>query len=81
MQTSGLTKNASAPQASADIIAALRGAGVQSSGIVPPGIEGSGQSLAELLGRIVRPGFGIEIISNVNNIPKVCWVWSGNWGG
>src|SRR6185503_2063646 len=39
-------------------------------GIVPPGIEGSGQSLAELLERIVGPGRGLEIVSNVNNIPK-----------
>ena len=45
-------------------------AAVIASGIVPPGIEGSGQSLAELLGRIVGPGRGIEIVSSVNNIPK-----------
>src|SRR6185369_7584481 len=40
------------------------------SGIVPPGIEGSGQSLAELLARIVGPGRGLELVSSVNNIPK-----------
>jgi galactokinase/mevalonate kinase-like predicted kinase len=40
------------------------------SGIVPPGIEGSGQSLAELLGRVVGQGRGLELVSNVNNIPK-----------
>jgi hypothetical protein len=45
-------------------------AAVIASGIVPPGIEGSGQSLAELLGRIVGPGRGLEIVSSVNNIPK-----------
>jgi len=45
-------------------------AAVIASGIVPPGIEGSGQSLAELLGRIVGPGRGLELASNVNNIPK-----------
>ncbi len=45
-------------------------AGVIASGIVPPGIEGSGQSLAELLARIVGPGRGLEIVSSVNNIPK-----------
>ena len=45
-------------------------AAVIASGIVPPGIEGSGQSLAELLARIVGPGRGLEIVSNVNNIPK-----------
>ena len=45
-------------------------AAVIASGIVPPGIEGSGQSLADLLARIVGPGRGIEISSSVNNIPK-----------
>lgn len=45
-------------------------AAVIASGIIPPGIEGSGQDLADLLARIVGPGMGLEIISNVNNIPK-----------
>ena len=45
-------------------------AAVIAAGIVPPGIEGSGQSLAELLARVVGPGRGLEIVSNVNNIPK-----------
>ncbi|HRI15610.1 MAG TPA: UTP--glucose-1-phosphate uridylyltransferase [Verrucomicrobiota bacterium] len=45
-------------------------AAVIASGIVPPGIEGSGQSLAALLTRIVGEGRGLEIVSSVNNIPK-----------
>jgi hypothetical protein len=45
-------------------------AAIIAAGIVPPGIEGSGQSLAELLARIVGLGRGLEITSNVNNIPK-----------
>jgi REP element-mobilizing transposase RayT len=45
-------------------------AAVIAAGIVPPGIEGSGQSLAELLAQIVGPGRGLEIVSNVNDIPK-----------
>jgi hypothetical protein len=45
-------------------------AAVIAAGIVPPGIEGSGQSLADLLARIIGPGMGLEIISSVNNIPK-----------
>jgi hypothetical protein len=45
-------------------------AAVIASGIVPPGIEGSGQSLAALLERVVGKGRGLEIVSNVNNIPK-----------
>jgi hypothetical protein len=45
-------------------------AAVIASGIVPPGMEGSGQSLAGLLARIVGEGCGIELVSSVNNIPK-----------
>lgn len=45
-------------------------AAVIASGIVPPGIEGSGQSLAELLARIVGTGRGLELVSCVNDIPK-----------
>src|SRR5690606_31452837 len=45
-------------------------AAVIASGIVPPGIEGSGQSLADLLARLIRPGYGLELVSQVNGIPK-----------
>lgn len=45
-------------------------AAVIAAGIVPPGIERSGASLADLLGRIFGPGRGFELISNVNGIPK-----------
>jgi hypothetical protein len=40
------------------------------SGLVPPGIEGSEQSLPHLLSRLVGPGRGLELVSNVNGIPK-----------
>ncbi len=40
------------------------------AGLVPPGMEGSEQSLAALLARLVGPGRGIELVSNVNRIPK-----------
>ena len=40
------------------------------SGIVPPGMEGAGQPLADLLARLVGPGQGIELVSQVNGIPK-----------
>ncbi|MCX6048074.1 MAG: UTP--glucose-1-phosphate uridylyltransferase, partial [Chloroflexi bacterium] len=40
------------------------------AGIVPPGIEGADQSLADLLARLIKPGYGIELVSQVNNIPK-----------
>jgi len=45
-------------------------AAVIASGIVPPGVEGSGQSLADLLARLLGPGRGLELASSVNNIPK-----------
>jgi len=45
-------------------------AAVIASGIVPPGVEGSGQSLADLLARVVGPGRGLELVSAVNDIPK-----------
>ncbi len=40
------------------------------AGIVPPGLEGSGQQLADVLARLVGPGLGLEIVSKVNDIPK-----------
>lgn len=45
-------------------------AGVIAAGIVPPGLEGSQQSLADMLARVVGPGLGLEIVSKVNDIPK-----------
>lgn len=45
-------------------------AAVIAAGIVPPGIEGSGQNLADLLARVVGPGRGLELVSHVNDIPK-----------
>ena len=38
--------------------------------IPPPGIEGSEQSLGDLLNHLVGPGLGLELVSNVNGIPK-----------
>jgi hypothetical protein len=40
------------------------------SGVVPPGLEGSGRSLTLLLESLVGEGRGIELVSKVNNIPK-----------
>ena len=45
-------------------------AAVIAAGIVPPGLEGSEQSLGELLARLIGPGLGLEVVSSVNNIPK-----------
>lgn len=40
------------------------------AGIVPPGMEGADQPLADLLARLIAPGYGIELVSQVNGIPK-----------
>jgi len=46
-------------------------AAVIASGLVPPGLESSGQPLSQLLRQLFgRDGLGIEIVSHVNNIPK-----------
>ena len=45
-------------------------AAVIAAGIVPPGCEGSGQKLSDLLEQLVGTGKGLELVSNVNNIPK-----------
>ncbi len=46
-------------------------AAVIASGIVPPGMEGADQPLADVLAVLTgRAGHGIEIVSRVNDIPK-----------
>ena len=45
-------------------------AGVIASGLIPPSFEGTATSLSDLLGRVVRPGYGLEVVSKVNDIPK-----------
>jgi hypothetical protein len=45
-------------------------AAVIASGLVPPGLEGSGQPLGALLEQLVGPGRGVELVSQVNRIPK-----------
>ncbi len=45
-------------------------AGVIASGCIPPSFEGTQQSFAELLGQIVAPGMGLELVTMVNDIPK-----------
>ncbi len=45
-------------------------AAVIAAGIIPSGLEGSGQTLADVLARLVGPGLGLEIVSKVNDIPK-----------
>ena len=45
-------------------------AAVIAAGIIPAGLEGSGQTLADVLAQLVGPGLGLEIVSKVNDIPK-----------
>lgn len=45
-------------------------AAVIASGLVPPGMEGAHQPLADLLTRLIGPGYGFELVSQVNGIPK-----------
>ena len=45
-------------------------AAVIASGLVPPGIEGSGASLTGLLAQMLGPNKGLELVSCVNDIPK-----------
>ncbi|MFB3777506.1 MAG: UTP--glucose-1-phosphate uridylyltransferase [Bryobacteraceae bacterium] len=53
-----------------DYLGLLKAAAI-ASGLVPPGMEGSGQSLASLLERLTgRSGHGLELVSKVNEIPK-----------
>jgi len=40
------------------------------SGIIPPGMEGSGALLSDVLRQLAGPGRGIELASMVYNIPK-----------
>lgn len=45
-------------------------AAIIASGVIPPGIEGSGQTLQSVLARLLGAGRGIELVSSVNDIPK-----------
>ncbi|MBP8132099.1 MAG: UTP--glucose-1-phosphate uridylyltransferase [Candidatus Hydrogenedentes bacterium] len=45
-------------------------AGVIASGLAPPSFEGTGQSIVDILGRVVEPGRGVELVTRVNDIPK-----------
>ena len=45
-------------------------AAVIAAGIVPPGMEGCGESMETLLSGMIGPGLGLEIVSKVNDIPK-----------
>jgi hypothetical protein len=52
-----------------DYLGLLR-AGVIASGIVPPGLEHSKATLAELFATTIGPGCGLSLTTKVNDIPK-----------
>ncbi len=45
-------------------------AGVIASGLIPASLEGTTARLDELLAQVIRPGYGLEVVSKVNDIPK-----------
>lgn len=45
-------------------------AAIIASGLIPSGLEGSGHSLTELLATLAGPDRGLELISQVRDIPK-----------
>ncbi len=45
-------------------------AAIIAAGLIPPGMEGSGERLVDLLSQLTKPGYGIEVVSRVNGIPK-----------
>ncbi len=67
--TADLTSLAEVFDFAKDYLGLLKAA-VIAAGIVPPGVEGSGQDLSELLAKIVGSGRGLEVASLVSDIPK-----------
>lgn len=45
-------------------------AAIIAAGLVPPGMEGAGTPLKDLLAQLLGPGLGLEIVSHVKEIPK-----------
>ncbi len=45
-------------------------AGVIASGLIPPSFEGTNVQLEQILARLTRPRLGLEVVSQVNDIPK-----------
>jgi hypothetical protein len=67
--TADLTETSEVFDYARDYLGLLKAA-VIAAGIVPPALEGSGQPLALVLEQLVGPGRGIELVSQVSDIPK-----------
>jgi UDP-N-acetylglucosamine pyrophosphorylase len=53
-----------------NVYLSLLKAAVIASGFIPPSFESTNYSIEEILGRILLPGLGIELVTKVNDIPK-----------
>jgi len=67
--TADLTEVAEVFDYARDYLGLLKAA-VVAAGLVPPALEGSGQPLSLVLEQLVGPGRGIELVSQVSDIPK-----------
>jgi hypothetical protein len=67
--TTDLTSLSEVFDFAADYLGLLKAA-VIASGLVPPGLEGAGESLTDVFSRVIGPGLGLEIVSFVHGIPK-----------
>jgi len=45
-------------------------AAIIASGIIPPSYEGTSHSVKNILDRLISPGYGLELVTKVNDIPK-----------
>jgi UDP-N-acetylglucosamine pyrophosphorylase len=52
-----------------DYLSLLKAA-VIASGLITPSFEGTNITIADILENIISPGFGIELVTKVNDIPK-----------
>jgi UDP-N-acetylglucosamine pyrophosphorylase len=52
-----------------DYLSLLKAA-IIASGTIPPSFEGTNQTIADILGNIISPGMGLELVTKVNDIPK-----------
>ncbi len=67
--TSDISKLSDVFDFAKDYLGLLKAA-VIASGIIPPAMEGADISIGDLFSKIIGRGYGIEIISQVNGIPK-----------
>lgn len=52
-----------------DYLSLLKAA-IIATGIIPPSFEGTNQKISDILGSLISPGLGLELVTKVNDIPK-----------